>query len=614
MSRLQANLQKLAGYDPAAAAALAVALEAPEADPSDPVAEASVKRARSGALSLEVRARESGQGMWLHSRFDPVREADQQVQSLAMDPEVEAVIVLGGGLLHLADSLVRARPDLAGLMVVDASARVTRLALERRDLGSLCEGRVVSLCVGTDAQALIPQLQSFLERFVEGRVTVVLHSASWGLAQDFYQGVEGAIRSAIQAISIGLESHRTLARLEQTNLLANLCAYVRGAGGNALLGAEGSLAGRPAFLVGAGPSLAKNMHLLSQAESVGGVVICDATCLRLLVSEGIRPALVCAIDPLEVTRSYVQGIEADRLPVLAAIASTAPALVGAFPDQRRLFARSHQVLLSALEPDLGAHLAVEPADTVGHFMFDLAHGWGCDPLVLVGQDLAFSDGRTHGAGVDSAWGGRVEDLKVELVDVPRFDGEGNVPTTPNFAANIASYEQRIVRLVSAGVAVLNATEGGALIRGAESCGLEQALGRLPAADLDPAAAVMHRVCQQETSSAGARASRAGDRVDSLADCLEAWAGRVDRVVAEGAAGRLDDQAGTLLLEVLGAGLVEDALPGLGIRYIRHLRRKDVSRELKLEAVEALGPGLSEAARDLAPRLREAAQSIIASIG
>jgi hypothetical protein len=52
--------------------------------------------------------------------------------------------------------------------------------------------------------------------------------------------------------------------------------------------------------------------------------------------------------------------------------------------------------------------------SVAHTAFYLARAMGCDPIVLVAQDLSFSGGRTHASGTEHTWGGAVDENAPDL--------------------------------------------------------------------------------------------------------------------------------------------------------------------------------------------------------
>ena len=100
-------------------------------------------------------------------------------------------------------------------------------------------------------------------------------------------------------------------------------------------------------------------------------------------------------------------------------------------------------------------------------MLDAAIRMGCDPIVFVGQDLSFSDGHSHAAGVEKR-------LKVERTPctVESVDGS-RIPTSSVLLWFRRWIEDRIAR--EPGRTFINVSQTGARIKGTQEMPLEEAI-------------------------------------------------------------------------------------------------------------------------------------------
>jgi len=97
--------------------------------------------------------------------------------------------------------------------------------------------------------------------------------------------------------------------------------------------------------------------------------------------------------------------------------------------------------------------------------FTIAEALGCNPIILVGQDLAYApDGRTHAA--DNALGEKQEGILPDKSETLWVKGnyEERIMTTPVWQMFLKNYEN-IIKNYSG--TCINATEGGAFIPGTE---------------------------------------------------------------------------------------------------------------------------------------------------
>lgn len=227
---------------------------------------------------------------------------------------------------------------------------------------------------------------------------------------------------------------------------------------------RGAFAGQPAFIVGAGPSLDKNGVLLPEC---GGVVIrvnaaskavsghvtfsVESNDLTHKLSEGGAQVLAITAPP-HVLRCRYNAIR----PVWCGEIAWIPELVTGVP----------RLAMSGS----GSTAAVS-----------LAHLWGCDPIVLVGHDLAFTDGKVYATSTghrDSiaadgryVWGKASSSMpragnplpeQEQLQDAVAWGGSGTVKT--GMLHHGVSRWMQVMR-EHMGVRCINATEGGARIDG-----------------------------------------------------------------------------------------------------------------------------------------------------
>lgn len=256
------------------------------------------------------------------------------------------------------------------------------------------------------------------------------------------------------------------------------------------LALAGQYRGVPAFVVGAGPSLQKNVALLGEAAKKGIVFVVDAAG-RALDIHGIEPQVLCSLEANNMAK-YMNDLSFIDRVVRALSLEANPAS----------FERRGGPILPFFEclPTFGAiqQLAnvapVSVGGSVSTVAFSLAEQLGCSPLVLVGQDLAYTDGRTHAVGTPFEQGRtRIEPSTGRVFyegsaqppemyfEVPAWGGEGTVVSTAPFNSYRLWYEvgAETLRHLKPDTAIVNATEGGSRIAGFQEKTLRAVLDELP---------------------------------------------------------------------------------------------------------------------------------------
>jgi hypothetical protein len=239
----------------------------------------------------------------------------------------------------------------------------------------------------------------------------------------------------------------------------------------------------PAFIVGAGPSLTRNAHELSEPGGAYGLVFKVNSAGQHVVGD-VRDIAVC-IESNDVRHKLRTGLEA------RAFGLTCDPLVMAH-GYGRLLPTWHGELGGLIEQMTGIpRLPTSCSGTTA--AVSLARRLGCSPIILVGQDLAWTDGRCY-AGTGRAyeadgrvcldWGDvpehrRAESLPTELDAryAPAWGGEGEVLTSPMFLG-VREWLGRWAALHE-DVRTYNCTEGGLHIPGWTDVKLRDVLDVLP---------------------------------------------------------------------------------------------------------------------------------------
>ena len=263
----------------------------------------------------------------------------------------------------------------------------------------------------------------------------------------------------------------------------------------------------PMVIVAPGPSLNKNVHLLAELQGKAIIATFSHT-LAALKAAGVQPNLVLAVD-MQDLRYHFDGFPVEEIDALALGLTVHPDLYSIPAKMTLAFASNSQLDDWICEP-LREDLRLSSGGSVAHSAFSLARRWRCNPVILVGQDLSFSDGRVYCDGnvddetvaeisddgdslVLKGWsdgyanlekiGGRREGDAQPLIRVPGHAG-GEVPTSAAFALfrrwfiDAASLAKRS----SVELQLMNCTEGGAHIDGWNHISLRDAIDGLGSRD------------------------------------------------------------------------------------------------------------------------------------
>lgn len=227
----------------------------------------------------------------------------------------------------------------------------------------------------------------------------------------------------------------------------------------------------PAIIVASGPSLDKNIEHLKNANGKALIIACDAS-MRACDKHNVRPDAVASIERIVETYKYFyQDRTFPNDLVLLAPGSVWPAICAEFPGKMVLAPRNNTGF-EKLWIDAFDHFKfLNMGHSCATLAFSAARVAGCNPIILVGQDLAYTSGKHHsnlthyGTGLNDVQ----EDGGVYLED-----HEGNLlKSSIIFRIFKEWFELQIVN--DQRLQVIDATEGGAYIKGTKLMTLEKAI-------------------------------------------------------------------------------------------------------------------------------------------
>lgn len=199
---------------------------------------------------------------------------------------------------------------------------------------------------------------------------------------------------AFTALAIDCNTEVTVTEKMTRNSLLNIGTYVSWPGIDELFNCAPR---RKAIVCGGGPSLAKGMRFLSVSAPL--VTVAVQTALKPMLAEGIVPNFVCALDYSPISRQFYESLTESQVKgcTLVIDANCAPEIPRAWPGGIRCL-RS-EFLDDVLGPKLAQPRApLAQGGTVTHMAYYLARYMGCDPVGMLGFDLAFVDGSYYGKG------------------------------------------------------------------------------------------------------------------------------------------------------------------------------------------------------------------------
>ncbi len=399
---------------------------------------------------------------------DPLRYSREYLEGLNVK-YAPFVFFMGFGLgYHLEQFATRFSNEWGTkeIVIYEKEIELFRLALHVGDYGTVLRHPHIHFFVGDDPEDSHVLLSSDIlirDRYALRSIKVIPLPPSVSLHRSYYLKAARTIKKAAVTVmvNVGNDSFDSLVGLEHT--FANIQHIFSNPGINSLYG---KFKGKPGVLVAAGPSLKKNVHLLKGLEDRALIMSCDATLLPLM-KKGIQPHLVTSLERSPEVLLHYAKIHDFKNTYAVTLPIQTPESVEAFTGRKFIAYRKYSYF-DWFEKDKGSLVV---GHSVANLAFKILMHLACDPIILIGQDLAYArEGDSHIGGVV----GRNRDniFEYESVELEGNDGRP-VKSMKYWELFKLEYEEDIH---SYDGTCVNATEGGAKIRGAKIMTFADAIG------------------------------------------------------------------------------------------------------------------------------------------
>ncbi|MBO6512861.1 MAG: DUF115 domain-containing protein [Phycisphaerales bacterium] len=417
-------------------------------------------------------------GRALGSKRNPMREAITWAQQHS--PQDAGFLgVIGFAMGHHLRALHQSHGKHSVLLCFEPDLGLLRAVLERIDHSDWINESIFLLATDASDASELTQLLNHAEAFLATGVELAPHPPSkhrlGERAGEFSSTLLDVVRSTrTHLVTVLAHSGFTL-----RNILMNAGLYATRAGIESL---KDTCKDRTAILISAGPSLERNLHLLEdQSIRDRAVIIAVQTMLKPLLKRGIKPHFITALDHHEISKRFYEGLTPEDVEGVRLVMEPKAnaAIAQAFPGE--ILCTQEQQLDNILGDELIRPMGKLPAGaTVAHLNYYLARHLGCSKIILIGQDLGFTDGQYYssGASIHSVWAGELSEHRtLEMFEWERIARMKNllrakrdihgrqIFTDEQMSTYIAQFEADFKQDQESDpdLRIINATEGGVQI-------------------------------------------------------------------------------------------------------------------------------------------------------
>jgi hypothetical protein len=318
------------------------------------------------------------------SSHDPEAEAIKFAASIKIESG-DHVALYGVGLGYHLKPLLDAVGEGGRVVVAEANGSLLKAAINIIDERVIFDERLTLVC-GEGEDAMLPAWSKAFASLDPSRTKVAIHIPSFQLIPDDFPKT----KNAVELIRMERRFPLVMGGYQTENFRKNLPVILKSSG---IASLAGSIKGGVAAVVGAGPSLDKQIPYLSQLRY--SAILCSDTAAPALISRSIIPDMIFTVDPQNMTKLHFDL--AGRWDIPLALVPTAncdvvsqwdgPLYFG-FIDPERFPPGPVQIFAKRMG-------ALKSGGSVSCFALETALIMGAATVILFGQDFSFTGDKSH---------------------------------------------------------------------------------------------------------------------------------------------------------------------------------------------------------------------------
>lgn len=418
-----------------------------------------------------MKIRNKGKNLYLSGKRNPIGPAINQINLMGKIVSHAPIFLLGLGNINYLSQILQNTDKNNIIFIYEPMFKIFYHWLEYVDFRKLIGDRIVVLVIGGINDDKNNMKLIITEILTADRIPLMKVVISPNYEHFCYKEIIdfcNLIKDNAERHAVNLGTRVRFNTVVAENFYNNV-RYVKN---NYMVGQlDGTIPNMiPAIVVSAGPSLNNNIMELKKAVGKAFIIAVD-TAVKPLVKAGIIPDMFAMLDgkkPLEL----VEVEEVREIPMVAYV--TGAKSIFNYHMGKKFFLDENYRYVQELFAMNGKEIYQLPGGgSVATLAFSLVCHLGFDKIILVGQDLAFTGNKSHADGTFKETMA-VEDTK-DFLMVPG-NVEKMVPTREDFDNYRKWFEEFIEYWKGIkDVQFINATEGGALIKGTQIMTLKDAI-------------------------------------------------------------------------------------------------------------------------------------------
>lgn len=304
---------------------------------------------------------------YIHSKYNPVNEADIFINKNKELINKEVVVVIGLGLGYHIEAILRNNPDIKKIIVFEYSEEIIDLAKQyKKEL------------INNENVIVVGQKDKYFEKLKNhmGEVEdILIHKPSLEYLKKLNFQLYDLIKNytyQIESIKLNKEKLNYNEVKNKKLISENINRFID----------NKIFKDKPCLVLSAGPSLDFEIEIIKKYRERFNIIAVGSVFHRV-IEKNIKPDFVVIIDCNDIVYNQFKGLENEDIP-LCVLKTASSLTVERYNGPKYIF-----------DNDEVDSYSIDTGKTVACAALSLGIKFGATEIILIGQDLTSVNGRTH---------------------------------------------------------------------------------------------------------------------------------------------------------------------------------------------------------------------------
>ncbi|MCF6465222.1 motility associated factor glycosyltransferase family protein [Clostridium sp. Cult2] len=400
--------------------------------------------------------------LYLHSKYNPIREVETIIEEYEEVEPDTTVIFYGTGLGYHIDLFLQKHPDI-NYYIYEPIPELLYTYLSYNSLKRLPSLRLKDIILADN----VLDIRKFFNQLVDkagGKYIHVVLSSHKNIFTEEYERFLDLFKETIKDKKSSIGTNLAFQERWILNSMKNFKEVLSTP--NILLEKKGAFKNKPAILVAAGPSLDEEIENVRYIKGKGlAYIFSVGSAINTLIHHNIYPDAATTYDPGVFNQKVFERIKEkgiSDIPVIFGSSVGYETLINYPGDKYHMITSQDTVSNYYLKNQDGESISImQDAPSIAVVTVQLLYELGFNPIVLVGQNLAYKGKERHSEGVYYSREVSEKEMEKGLWVKDVYGNE--VLTNEGFNRMKQQMEYYIEALPN--IEIINTTKGGAQIEG-----------------------------------------------------------------------------------------------------------------------------------------------------